>query len=142
VEERTVVAAHTHLPLDRHVAGYHLLNPGSVGNPLDGQHLGRYLLLEGDPTGWRPTFRSVPLDPAPVLAEFDRQGFREQVGLVAHFVMAEFRHARTELLPFLLWRRAHCPAAPFGDDLLAAYAQVDPRAYVPEPYRPGWQFAA
>lgn len=138
VEETTLVAAHTHLPVDRQVGRWHLLNPGSVGVPLDGQHLGRYLLLEGTAAGWQPTFRSVPIDPAPVLAELARQGLREQIGLVAHFVLAEFQHARLELLPFLNWRRAHHPAAPFADDLLAAYAAVNPRDYMPAAYWPGW----
>ena len=139
VEERTVIAAHTHLPVDRHAAGYHLLNPGSVGVPLDGLHQGRYLLLDGDADGWHPTFRSVPIDPAPVLAELERQRFREQIGLVAHFVFAEFAKARLELMPFLVWRRTHCPDAPFGEELLADYAAVNPLDFMPAAYRAGWQ---
>jgi predicted phosphodiesterase len=139
VEEHTVIAGHTHLPMDRQVGGWRVLNPGSVGVPLDGQHLGRYLLLEGSALGWQPTFRSVPIDPAPVLAELERQGFRAQTGLVGHFVMEEFRHARLELLPFLNWRKAHCPDAPFTEALLPAYAQVNPRDYLPAPYQAGWQ---
>jgi predicted phosphodiesterase len=145
VDEPTVIAAHTHLAMERHVprpgngSGWQVLNPGSVGVPLDGQFLGRYLLLEGDAAGWRATFRSVPIDPAPVLAEFERQGFVEQIGIVGHFVREEFRHARLELLPFLRWHREHHPGQPFSVELLAAYQAADPVAYLPEPYRPGWE---
>lgn len=152
VSEPVVIAAHTHLPMQRRVPGrlaasdhgvapgeWQLLNPGSVGAPLDGRHRARYLLLDGGADGWRPAFRSVPIDPARVLEEFERQGFAAQCGLVAHFVMAEFRRARIELLPFLHWRRANCPEAPFTPALLEAYASADPRAYVPEPYQEGWE---
>ena len=34
VEEETIVSAHTHLELDRQVNRWHILNPGSVGVPL------------------------------------------------------------------------------------------------------------
>jgi predicted phosphodiesterase len=147
VEEPTVIAGHTHLAMERRVPrpalngrndSWQVFNPGSVGVPLDGEHVGRYLLLEGDARGWRGTFRAVPIDPAPVLAEFDRQGFVEQIGLVGHFVQEEFRHARLELQPFLNWHRTHQPGRPFSMDLLAEYAGADPRAYLPEAYLGGW----
>jgi predicted phosphodiesterase len=151
VEEPVVLAAHTHLPMQRFVprlgangagpGGWHLLNPGSVGVPLDGRHVGRYLLLEGGRAGWRAAFRAVPISPNPVLAEFERQGFVEQIGLVGHFVREEFRHARLELSPFLQWHRATCPAASFSFDLLSEYERVNPVDYLPEAYRAGWQDA-
>jgi len=148
VDEPTVIAAHTHLAMERRIPRpalngrgdrWQVLNPGSVGVPLDGQFLGRYLLLDGDTSGWRATFRAVPIDPAPVLAEFDRQRFVEQIGLVGHFVQEEFRHARLALSPFLRWHRAHHAGRPFGPELLAAYQAVDPAPYLPEAYRDGWR---
>jgi predicted phosphodiesterase len=143
VEEPVLIAAHTHLPLAREVANghrrWHILNPGSVGVPLDGQHLARYLLLDGDSRGWRPTFRAVPLDPTPVLAEFERQGFLESCGVVGELVMEEYRRARLELLPFVVWRHACFPSRPLDFDLLAEYRRIDQLAYVPKEYRPGWQ---
>jgi predicted phosphodiesterase len=150
VSEPTVIAAHTHLPMHRLVPGrlpgggsssraWQLLNPGSVGVPLAGRHHASYLLLDGSLDGWRPTFRTVPIDPGPVLAEFERQRFADHCGIVAHFVLAEFRHARLELSPFLRWRRAACPDAPFTPALLEAYQRIDPLPYVLEPYRSGWQ---
>ncbi|MEP7356775.1 MAG: metallophosphoesterase family protein [Anaerolineales bacterium] len=138
VEEQVVVAAHTHLALDRRVNGWHILNPGSAGVPLDGRHLARYLLLEGDERGWRPTFREVPIDPAPVLAAFERQGFLESCGVVGELVIEEYRRARLELLPFVNWRQACRPGQPLSYDLLAEYRRLDPLPYVPKEYRLGW----
>ena len=144
VDESVVIAAHTHLPLARHIANgagrrWQVLNPGSVGVPLDGRFLARYLLLEGDSSGWRPSFRTVPSDPAPVLAAFERQGFLESCGVVGELVLEEYRRARLELLPFVVWRQACCPGRPLSFDLLAEYRQIDPLPYVPEQYRPAWQ---
>ena len=144
VEETTVIAAHTHLPLDRRVPGrpdggaWRVLNPGSVGNPLDGCFVSRYLLLEGTVAGWHATRREVPLDPEPILREFERQDFETVCGVVGHFVMREFRHARLELGPFLDWRRATCPDRPLTRDLLEDYGRADPFGYVPAAYRAGW----
>jgi hypothetical protein len=130
VDEPLVIAAHTHLPLDRTVGGWRVLNPGSVGVPLDGRHCGRYLLLEAVGNAWQAEFRSVPIDPAPVLREFERQGFREDCGVIGHLVVEEFITARLELHPFVRWHDAVCPERPLTDDLLDAWAQVKAR----EPY--------
>jgi hypothetical protein len=100
--------------------------------------MGRYLLLEGNAAGWRPTFRAVPLDPAPVLREFERQGFVERCGIIGELIVDEFRHARLELLPFLTWRQAVCPDRPLAFDLLSEYRRIDPRPYVSSDYRHGW----
>ena len=139
ITETTVVAAHTHLAMDRQVGQWHVLNPGTVGVPLDGLHRSSYMLLDGDAAGWRATFRTLPQDPAPVLAEFARQGFPDLVGVVGPFVLREFRHARLELPPFLQWKQRHFPDAPLDEALLPAYAEANPLDYLAEPYRLGWQ---
>jgi predicted phosphodiesterase len=148
VDEQTVIAAHTHLPMDRQVPGrpdgecWRVLNPGSVGNPLDGVAVCRYLLLEGSAAGWRASARELPLDPGPVLRDFEREAFGQVCGVVGQLVMREHRHARIELLPFLTWRQANCPQRELNDALLAEYDQVDAGPYVLEAYRPGWERAA
>ncbi len=135
VAETTLVAAHTHLPMERRVGNYHLLNCGSVGMPLDGQ-VGRacYLLLEGSATGWHPTWRYVTWDPQPVLAEFARQGFVDECGVIGHLVLAEYHAARLKVTPFLRWRAATCPTAPLGLDLLESFSQANIWDYTPPDY--------
>lgn len=134
VEEDTIVAAHTHLPMDRQVGRWHILNPGTVGTPLNGRHEATYMLMEGTPEGWQAALRRLPIDPTPVLVEFERQGFVEACGVIGALVVEEYRCARLEVLPFLRWHQATCPDAPFSLDLLPDYVQTDWRLYCPAPY--------
>jgi diadenosine tetraphosphatase ApaH/serine/threonine PP2A family protein phosphatase len=48
VRERRLVFGHTHLPFRRVHDGIELINPGSVGMPLDGDHRAAYALLHPD----------------------------------------------------------------------------------------------
>jgi len=49
VEAERVVFGHTHLSFDRPgPGGIQLVNPGSVGMPLDGDHRAAYAVLDGD----------------------------------------------------------------------------------------------
>jgi putative phosphoesterase len=48
VDARTVVFGHTHLPVDRERAGIHLVNPGSVGLPFDGDPRASWAVLHHD----------------------------------------------------------------------------------------------
>ena len=135
VEESTVIAAHSHLPMDRHVGRWHILNPGSVGVPLDGRFRARYTLLEGRADGWTATPRELPFDPAPVLLEFEQSRFVEECGVMGQLVVDEFRTARLQVHPFLHWRQAVCPDAPLTPSLRLAFAEVDAERYRPPAYR-------
>lgn len=53
-----IVFAHTHLPMVRAVAGFCIINTGSVGLPYDGDPRAAYLLLDG----FRPSIRRVAYD--------------------------------------------------------------------------------
>lgn len=134
VPEPTVIGAHTHLPMSRQLAGRHVLNPGSVGVPLDGELRAGYMLLEAEAGGWRPTFRRVAYDVAPLAAEFARQRFVERGGPVAELVIREFETARLWVLPYLAWRQAHAPGQPDTSELLAAFLAADVWAYTPPEY--------
>jgi predicted phosphodiesterase len=134
VEETTIIAAHTHLPLNRRVGRHHIINPGSVGVPLDGEFTASYVLLEGDAVGWKPQFRRLPFDLEPLLAEFARTRFVEQYGYEAHLVVEEFKTARLQLHPFIAWWHAQHPQAPVTPDLLATFHRSDKWAYTPPEY--------
>jgi diadenosine tetraphosphatase ApaH/serine/threonine PP2A family protein phosphatase len=67
VEARRVVFGHTHLQFERQgPGGIHLVNPGSVGMPLDGDHRAAYALVHGD---GRLELRRVAYDWEPVVRE-------------------------------------------------------------------------
>ena len=67
VEVERVVFGHTHLQFQREgPAGIELVNPGSVGMPLDGDHRAAYALLHDD---GRVEMRRVEYDWEPVVRE-------------------------------------------------------------------------
>ncbi len=131
VEETTIVAGHTHLIIDRRVGRWHIVNPGSVGNPVDGFSTASYMLLDGDAEGWHATLRRVPFDHAPLFDEFERQRFVDECGVVGELVVEEFKTARLQLLPFIYWREANCPGAPFAMSLFDEFSKIDKWAYTP-----------
>jgi predicted phosphodiesterase len=136
VEEGTIVTAHTHLPMDMQFERWHIVNPGSVGLPLDGTWDASYLILDGDADGWRATFRRVPFSNDAVFAEFARQGFVEECGVVGELIVEEFRTSDLQIVPFLRWRAAVCPDAPFGPDTLAQFrALPDRKLHLPTRFR-------
>jgi predicted phosphodiesterase len=135
VTETTVLAAHSHLVVDRQIGRWHLINAGSVGNPLDGDLRASYMILERNANGWRAVLRKVPFDTERLYREFERTGFVEQCGVVGHLVVKEYHTAQMEVSPFLEWHRATCPDEPMTMALLHPYSQVDRLAYCPPPYR-------
>ena len=120
IEEEFLIAAHTHLLLDRTSGRWRILNPGSVGVPLDGLFTASYMLLDGSAAGWVPTFRRVPFDYEPVFREFDRLGILEECGAMGKFCIETFRTARPQD-GFLRWRAAHCPDRPLTVALFDEY---------------------
>ena len=132
--ETTVIAGHTHLAMDRFVGLWHILNPGSVGVPLDGTRAAGYIILDGNADGWRGEFRRVPYTLERVLEEFERQRFAERTGVIGKLVLQEFELARLRVHPFLRWQREQCPDAPLTPELLEEFDTVDPWPYTPAPY--------
>jgi predicted phosphodiesterase len=112
IAETTLIVGHTHLPLERHVERYHILNPGSVGMAMDGIPGARYLILDGDPTGWTPTFRHVEYDPAPLFKEWERLDIVEVLGVSGRLIMEDMRCSRPMLFGFNRWREEHYPDMP------------------------------
>lgn len=115
LEEKTVITAHTHLAMDRRVDSWHILNPGSVGVPLDGIAGARYLLLDSAPDGWHPTFRHVPYDLAPVIAECERLDYVGLHGTTGRLMIEELKTGRPLVYAYHQWRRKYHPDLP--DDL-------------------------
>lgn len=132
VEETTVIAGHTHLAMDRRAADWHVINPGSVGVPLDGELTASYALLEGSEAGWEAQFFRLPFDHAAVLREFERQRFVERYGVIAQLVVREFERARLQVHPFNHWQAES--ASDHDSELLAAFDQIDQWAYTPPEY--------
>jgi len=71
VEARLVVCGHTHLPLDRQVGRWRVINPGSLGLPFDGDQRAAYVLLEFGDEGCQASFRRAPYDVEGVIARLE-----------------------------------------------------------------------
>lgn len=63
-----VVSGHTHAPLVRKAAGCLFVNPGSVGEALDGDRRPRWAWLEARRSGLRAHLERVPLELAAIRA--------------------------------------------------------------------------
>lgn len=136
VEETTIIGGHSHIAMDRQVDAWHILNPGSVGVPLDGSLSASYMVIESDADGWHVIAqRRVPFDVEVLLREFERQRFVERCGVQARLVVEEFRTARMRLDPFVSWLRVQYPGETMSDARLDEFLQFDVEAYVPEMYR-------
>ncbi len=68
IDADVLVVGHTHWPLLRPHDGLQIVNPGSVGQPLDGDPRAAYALWENG----KITLRRAAYDPAPALAAMGR----------------------------------------------------------------------
>jgi predicted phosphodiesterase len=120
LSEQTVIVAHTHLPLDRRVGDLRVLNPGAVGNPLDGDLRAGYLILEPDGDEWRATQRRVVWDVERLLAACEEE-FVHMVGLVGRLTVLQFIQARPMINTFYKWCALERPTEPIDEAALEAF---------------------
>ena len=137
IPEAAIICAHSHIALERQVDRWRIFNPGSVGNPLDGERSASYLILDGDHAGWRlAAHRRAPFDDAAIYAAYERQGFIQRGGIAARLLEQEMRRSHMRLYPYLRWKQGACPNAPDSLALFDAFQAVeDTRPYMPPEYR-------
>ncbi len=170
IPERTLISAHTHVQVDRHLslldvvdpfadphdetsryfdgfpgdrcaptAHWHLINPGSVGLPLNGDPQAQFALLESaaeseEPGGWRVRHLRIPYDRRPALEAFTTSGLLEMGGVIAQLFYWELVTAEPEIIHYYRWCRKnnHDPDLEI-EDAFRAYAEATGRAaYVQE----------
>ncbi|MEZ4615735.1 MAG: metallophosphoesterase [Caldilineaceae bacterium] len=91
VAEPIVICAHIHRPLHRVLPHHTVYNGGSVGIPYNGDPRAQYLLLDGNTSGWQPTWRRVSYDQSGIPLAFEQSGMRAASGPVSEL------HLRTVL---------------------------------------------
>jgi predicted phosphodiesterase len=90
VDADRLVFGHTHLPFRREAeGGIELLNPGSVGMPLDGDHRASYVLLHDD---GRVDHRRVAYD-----HEASARAIRERLGETGELAARRVEQARFDV---------------------------------------------
>jgi predicted phosphodiesterase len=136
VDESFVIFGHTHLRMNRQVGRWRLLNPGSVGVPLDNQLGANYMILDGDANGWHPTFRRVAFDATPVFEAFEQRKIVELLGSTGRLLIQEYKTARPQIFPFNEWCRLCVPDEPrtvaLAERFIHEVEDIDP--YLPAAY--------
>ena len=125
VAVQTVISAHTHVQVDRLVdrspanagvdgelAPWHLVNPGSVGMPINGDVRAQFALLETAPAssvpgGWRAHFFRAPYDRRPLLAAFADTGMSLAGGVMTQLFYWQLVTAQPEVIYFFRWAHSH-----------------------------------
>lgn len=133
VQERTLISAHTHVQIDRHLVQHgqdvaslsadphggadlralsprhwHIVNPGSVGLPLDGRTCAQFAVLESVPEaiergGWQATHHAIEYDRRPTLEAFASTGMLEAGGVISELFYWEVVTAEPEIIRFYRW---------------------------------------
>jgi predicted phosphodiesterase len=132
VQEETFITAHTHVQIDRHIvwrpeengelnthphgdmhrpapAGerrWHIVNPGSVGLPLNQRATAQFALLESAPAtpgGWCAEHFEVAYDRRPALEAFATSGMLAAGGVISTLFYWEVVSAEPELIFFYRW---------------------------------------
>lgn len=140
VREHTLVSAHTHVQIDRHVVldedetfaldtdphggidlahhgahrrrHWHVINPGSVGLPLDKRPAAQFAILESVaptvvPGGWSVTHYTVEYDRRPALEAYATSGMLEAGGVISQLFYWEVVTAEQEIVIFYRWAAAN-----------------------------------
>ena len=141
VPQTTFVNAHSHLQIDRMISErmetdeedrsdpiyfleeaerqsprmWHVINPGSVGQPLNGDPRAQFAILESVspdiiPGGWRVSHHRIPYDRRPALQAYYDSGMLAAGGVISELFYWELVTAEREIPMFFLWKRAHLPA--------------------------------
>jgi predicted phosphodiesterase len=127
VTARTFISAHTHVQVDRQIRRqatakaalippptpqpleqWHLINPGSVGMPLNATAAAQFALVEAvpeavEPGGWRATFYNIPYDRRPALAAYATSGMAAAGGVMTQLFYWQLVTAHPEVIYFFHW---------------------------------------
>lgn len=160
VPERTLISAHTHVQIDRHIhvdrdlldllrtnphldrsinpdhvlhRHWHVVNPGSVGLPLNGDVRAQFAMLETvpesvEPGGWRATMYQVAYDRRPALAAFAETGMLAAGGVITQLFYWEIVTAQAEIILFYRWAQQNGMDPDDGiDNVFRAYMRASGR---------------
>jgi len=167
VSQKTYINAHSHVQIDRmiteqpnNVEGrgsdpsfyfeekdqppprkWHIINPGSVGLPLNGDPRAQFAIIENKPKssilgGWRVRHYRVPYDRRPALEAFADSGMLEEGGVISELFYWELVTAQREIPYFFIWKRTNLTPGQYSFRAeFEAYKQATGRdAYIRNKY--------
>jgi putative phosphoesterase len=101
IEQPVIITAHTHVPFMRNWRGKQLVNPGSVGMPLDDNPAASYCILNFSAESLAVEFRRVAYDVAPVKQMAEEVGLLAAGGTMSYVLLAETLHGKRYIVPFM-----------------------------------------
>ena len=104
VDEVVLICGHTHIPWQQDEGHKLVLNPGSVGAPINGDSRAQYAILEYRGRKWQVEFRAVPYDIPSVQAAFETTGLLQEGGGVSRACQLDLARADNTVWKFVL----HC----------------------------------
>lgn len=113
IPEDVLVFAHNHLPGVFRQDGKLALNPGSVGNNLNGERRATYATLTWAGGGWLPVLHYVAYDLAGVVAVFKETGFLEENRPLSRAFLESILTAENTALKYIVFARQQAQAAGF-----------------------------
>ncbi len=87
VDERVVICGHSHIPWKQKEDGRLVLNPGSVGGPINGDWRAQYALLTWQGDQWQVEQRAIPYDLAQTRADYVSSGLLDQGAMARAFLL-------------------------------------------------------
>ena len=101
-------AAGSPQPQKERARSWRLINPGSIGLPLNGDVRAQFATLESVPEavapgGWRVTHHQTPYDRRPALEAFRSQGLLQEGGPIAQLFYWELVTAEQEIVSYFRW---------------------------------------
>ncbi len=113
---------------------WHLMNPGSIGLPLNGDPSAQFAIMESvseneQPGGWKVLHHRIPYDRGPVLEAFATEGLLEAGGVIARLFYWELVTAEPEIINYFrwCWANGHDPDAEDIKHSFVAYSEATGR---------------
>jgi predicted phosphodiesterase len=103
VMEKVLICGHTHRPWVRRINDILVVNPGSVGNPCNGDPRADYAVLSWEDGLWNVEHKAVGYDLDSVYSDFKESGFLELVGAFARSTLLCRMTGVDVTLEFLLY---------------------------------------
>lgn len=101
IPEDVLVFAHNHLPAIYRQKGKLAVNPGSVGNNLNGDARSSYATLTWDGAEWQPDLKYVPHDMDSVISVFYETGFLDDNRPLARAFLESILTAENTALDYI-----------------------------------------
>ena len=101
INQSVLIFAHNHVPFNQKINGCLVLNPGSVGCPLNGKIGAHYAVMEWKKDHWEAQLRSTDYSINLINKAFTKSGFLKEGGIMARALLQSINTGRCIQILFL-----------------------------------------